>query len=55
MDDESQEYGEMNFLEAIIYNLNKGMFVITDQKAFDEGISRILDGIRRYDHDKDEV
>ena len=47
MDDTSPDVESMNFLEAIIYNLNEGMFVIHDQKAFDKGISQILDGIQR--------
>ena len=49
MDDESLEFAKTNFLEAIIYNLNKGTFVIKDQKVFDEGVNKILDGIIRWE------
>ena len=41
----------MNLLEGIVYSLNKGMFIIKDQKIFDEGMTRILDGIESVTQD----
>ena len=46
MDDESEEFAQMNMLEGLIWNLNEGFFVIHDQATFDKGVSLILDGIR---------
>ena len=46
MDDESEEFAQMNMLEGLIWNLNEGLFVIHDQTEFDKGINHILAGIR---------
>ena len=43
---EKEELESMNMLEGLIYNLNEGMFIISDQTTFDKGISFILDGIK---------
>ncbi len=39
------EKDSLDLLEGIIYSLNKGYGRIIDQKKFDEGISRLMDGI----------
>ena len=41
----------MNLLEGVVYNLNEGYFIIKDQKIFDEGMTKILDGIESVTQD----
>ena len=52
MDDESEEYAQMNMLEGLVWNLNEGLMVIHDQATFDKGVNQILDAIRSIEEIK---